>query len=330
VRVPGFPRPPFPYTIDVARERRALRRQKRVRKVPARDDEHVLLGTWNIANLGAPDQVREAACFDLLAEIVGWFDLVALQEIRDNIDDGVRELHARLPRSWRLVFSEDDGNHERMAFLWDSDVVRLGELIGKAVVEPKSLRTAGGPQFKGFSRTPYVGTFHRGELALMLVSVHSYFGDPNDPKDMRRRLAETRAIGWWSEAESRSPHAYTKDIVAVGDFNTPSEDDMATAAAMLKELRRHGLHTPRWTRPDGVNDVLTTQLGSAVRSENHYDQLLFFPQDTESDLVAFGVFDFDATIFADLWEARGRADFNAYTVWAISDHRPLWGRFTVP
>jgi hypothetical protein len=329
--MPGFGKPTrFEYSFDVDRERQALRERKEMRAIPDRDDEHLLLATWNIANLGAPDQVREPACFDLLAEIVSWFDLVAIQEIRDNVRDGIRQVRAHLPDSWRLLFSEDDGNHERMGFLWDSDVVMPGELTGKAVVEPNRLRSAGGEGFRGFSRTPYIGTFHRGELAMTIVSVHSIFGEEGDPADMRRRLAETRAIGWWCEEESTSPHAYTPDILAVGDFNTPSEDDAEFAEAMLAELREHGLWTPRYVQPDGEETVLETQLGSAVRSENHYDQLLYFPEHTQADIVDRGVFDFDGGIFRDLWEERGRRDFNDYTIWAVSDHRPLWARFTLP
>jgi endonuclease/exonuclease/phosphatase family metal-dependent hydrolase len=316
--------------IDVVAERKALRTQKKLRAIPARDDEHLLLATWNIANLGAADQVREPACFDLLAEVVGWFDLVAVQEVRDNVRDGIRQVHARLPGSWRVLFSEDDGNNERMGFLWDSNVVQLGDLVGKAVIEPNKLRSAGGPDFRGFSRTPYVASFHSGGLVLAIVSVHSIFGKENNRADMLRRLAETRAIGWWCAQESTSRHRYTTDILALGDFNTPSEDDLDLAEAMLAELRRHGLWTPRYRRADGEEAVLETQLGSAVRSENHYDQLLFFPEHTESDIVSRGVFDFDANVFHDLWEARGRNDFNSYTIWAISDHRPLWARLKFP
>ncbi len=91
----------------------------------------------------------------------------------------------------------------------------------------------------------------------------------------------------------------------------------------------HGLYTPRYEHK-GEDAVLETQIGTAVRSENHYDQLLFFPENTESDLVSFGVFDFDAALFPDLWQARGRTDFHSYVIWALSDHRPLWAQFKVP
>lgn len=327
--MPGFPKPSFPYVIEVDAERQHLHEQRAKRGIPGRQDGHLLLATWNIANLGAPDQPREPECFALVAEIVSYFDLVAVQEVRDDADAGIRRLRAELPDSWDLIFSETGGNDERMAFLWDSDAVDLGEMIGKVTFQPVELERAGGAGFLGFSRTPYIGTFHRGSLAMMLVSVHSFFGEPNDPIDMARRLAETKAMAWWCEQAVEDPQAYTPDVLALGDMNTPSEDDMELAESMLNELRERGLYAPRY-EADGEDRLLESQIGTAVRSENHYDQLLFYPKNTESDLVAHGVFDFDATIFPDLWQSRSRTEFTSYVVWAISDHRPLWGQFKAP
>jgi hypothetical protein len=326
--MPGFGKPRFAYEIDVARERAALRKHKKVREIPKRDRDHLLLATWNIANLGATDQKRDPECFELLAEIVGWFDLVAVQEVRDNTA-AVRELLDLLPNSWQMIFSEAGGNDERFAFLWDTKVVDLGQLIGKMVIEPRKLRTAGGAGFTGFSRTPYLATFHRGQLAVELGSVHSIFGKASAPDTVERRVAETKAIAWWCEERSKDPDSYTRDILALGDFNVPTDDDSAFAHRMLDALRRKGLQTPTYVE-DGDETVIETQLGSAVRSKNQYDHMFFFPKHTASDLVDCGVFDFDAVVFPDLWEARGRTDFHRYAIWAISDHRPLWMQLKAP
>ncbi len=321
----GFKRPDFPYSIDVAREVDALRAHKQFRGIPKRDEDHLLLATWNIANLGATEQLREPECFELLAEVIGYFDLVAVQEVRDNVT-AARRLLAELPDSWRLIFSEAGGNDERFGFFWDSEAVELGQLVGKMAIEARQLERAGGQGFTGFSRTPYLATFHKGPVRLELASVHSIFGDKEkDPFAMMRRLAETKAIGWWCEERSKDPDSYTKDIIALGDFNTPSEDDAEFAAEMLDELRARGLHALRY-KADGTDRVLETQLGTAVRSENHYDHLLFFPRHTDSDLEQIGVFDFDDVVFHDLWTDRGRTDFHNFTIWALSDHRPLWAQ----
>src|SRR3954453_18562262 len=318
--MPGFPKPHFQYTIDVPRELPPLKQHGETGAVPKREAGKLLLATWNIANLGAPEQRRDPECFALLAQIVRFFDLVAIQEVRDNADAGIRPLLAELPDSWRLVFSEAGGNDERFAFLWDIVLVRFGQLVCKATLEPDEFARAGGQGFAGYSRTPYIGTFHRGGLRIEIVSVHSFFGKEKDPADMQRRLGETRAVGWWCQERSKDPDSYTKDIFAMGDFNTPSASAAALAAQMLGELEAKGLKPP----------AHATQLGTAVRSENHYDQMLFFPQNSEADLLEQGVFDYDDVIFHDLWETRSRTDFHNFTVWALSDHRPLWAQLAAP
>jgi hypothetical protein len=105
--------------------------------------------TWALTS-----KVRDPACFELLAEIVGCFDLVAVEEVRDDVDAGIRKVLAQLPDSWQLIFSETGGNDERMAFLWDAKVVELGQMVGKVTFEPNELEAAGGAGFLGFSRTP--------------------------------------------------------------------------------------------------------------------------------------------------------------------------------
>lgn len=86
---------------------------------------------------------------DLIAEIVGWFDLVALQEIRDDLS-GLRTLRERLSGDWALLFSEASGNDERQAFLFDARKVRVGEKVGKLTGPPGALRGRRRRTVRGF------------------------------------------------------------------------------------------------------------------------------------------------------------------------------------
>lgn len=134
--MPGFSKPTkFRYSIDMARERSALGAHRRARAIPNREAGQLLLATWNIANLGAREQVRDSKCFGLLAEVLGYFDLVVVQEVRDNVG-GARQVLDALPNSWRLLFSEAGGNDERFAFFWDSKVVfaTAGRNQGRALL----------------------------------------------------------------------------------------------------------------------------------------------------------------------------------------------------
>ena len=60
--MPPFPRPRFDFTYDVARERaalRAYRRDKPGRQIPAKAKDRLLIGTWNVANLGVQDRLDD-------------------------------------------------------------------------------------------------------------------------------------------------------------------------------------------------------------------------------------------------------------------------------
>ncbi|MET0608500.1 MAG: hypothetical protein ABW045_07090, partial [Gaiellaceae bacterium] len=83
--MPPFPRPRFDFTYDVARERaalRAYRRDKPGRQIPAKAKDRLLIGTWNVANLGVQDRLDDD--YALIAEVISWFDLVAVQEVNDD------------------------------------------------------------------------------------------------------------------------------------------------------------------------------------------------------------------------------------------------------
>lgn len=138
-----------------------------------------------------------------------------------------------------------------------------------------------------------------------------FFGG-SDRKNIKRRAAETRAIAWWCDRRSEDPHAYTRDILALGDFNLPRAE---AGDPIYDELTRRGLRLPDHE----------TKIGTTIASDSVYDQVAYVPEHTGSDLTGRDeVFDFDAVVFRGLWASRGERDFDAYTRWAISDHRPLW------
>lgn len=70
--MPPFPKPRSDFDYDLDAEIDALRQHKALRDVPARRDDRLLLGTWNIANFGV--QHRREKDHKLIAEILGWFD----------------------------------------------------------------------------------------------------------------------------------------------------------------------------------------------------------------------------------------------------------------
>jgi hypothetical protein len=131
--VPPFPRPQFEYEYDAQAQVAALRQYEAThpgRDIPSKTANRLLLATWNVANLGHPEQQRREKDFQLIAELVGWFDLVALQEVNDSLV-GLRGAQRYLPASYQVLFSDRAGNQERLAFLYDSNKVRLLEKVGE-------------------------------------------------------------------------------------------------------------------------------------------------------------------------------------------------------
>ena len=105
---------------------------------------------------------------------------------------------------------------------------------------------------------------------------------------------------------------------------------------------RHGrLQSPRPEEGDPIYDALvrrglrlpkhSTEMGSSIKKDLHYDQIAFFPPGaSEQALVrASRCSTSTAPLFEDLWEARGRTTTSTTSATDISDHRLLWAEFAV-
>ena len=316
--MPPFPKPRFEYAYELARERaalRAYRREKPGRQIPAKGKDTLLVATWNIANLGVQD--RLASDYALIAEVISWFDLVAVQEVNDDLR-GIEAIHDELPARYDLLFSDASGNRERQAFLYDSRKVRRLREVGRVAIPPSQLpkiaRQGTATPFAGFDRGPYLASFEAGSFRFALLNVHLFYGS-DDPADLDRRTLETFAVAWWADRTHRDAKTYVPDIVPLGDFNLPKAEPGDRIFDALVAL---GLETPSHS----------SQIGSAIASDNQYDQLAFFPGATKDRFTgACSVFDFDGAVFQDLWAQRTPTQFRDYVRYHLSDHRPLWAEF---
>src|SRR5690606_35390159 len=169
-----------------------LRQQFRDEGVPRKNsDDTLLLATWNIREFdSAKYGPRCAECFHYIAEIVAHFDLVAVQEVRDDMAALMRLLQLLGPW-WHYLVTDvtlgTSGNGERLAFLYDSRKVEFDGLAGELVLPG----TATDPVLQ-FARTPFICGFKAGWSRFSLCTVHIYYGDDTavDP----RRVAEIREL----------------------------------------------------------------------------------------------------------------------------------------
>jgi endonuclease/exonuclease/phosphatase family metal-dependent hydrolase len=313
--MPAFPKPKFQFNYTVAAEIAALRAHRTTRAIPAKSNGRLMVATWNIANFGL--QQRRDEDKQLIAEIISWFDLIAVQEVRDNFAD-LEDVQRLLGGGYKLLFSDVAGNDERMAFIYDSSKVKLLEKIGEIGVPVSQLRhikLKGIKQaFQGFDRNPYLATFQVSpNNSFLFVNVHLYFGSDKTPADIGRRALETFAVARWADLRRKSPFSFTREIVALGDFNMPKRD---ATDPVFQALTAKGLELP----------THTSEVGSNLAADKHYDQIAFFPGKTKDCFRQLGVFDFDMAIFRTLWDDpnRSEADYRTYVRYYMSDHRPLW------
>lgn len=318
--MPSFPKPSFQFDYDPDAEIQAVRTYRDTkpgRQIPAKDANHLLLATWNIANLGL--QERREEDYRILADIISWFDLIALQEVNDDLT-GLRAIREHLPDSYLAVFSDKGGNEERAGFLYDSSKIAQLELVGEIAVPPKEVKWIKLPgvkrTFDGFDRNPFLVSFSAEGFEFVLVNVHLYFGD-DTKADRERRSLEAYAVSRWADLRRDDQHAYVEHILALGDFNLPKVEP---GDPIYAALRRRGLERPPHS----------TRISSSIAEDKDYDQIMFFPGPLDDKFTGeIGVFDFDGAVFSHLWQTRTPGQFRAYVRYYLSDHRPLWARFQV-
>ena len=321
--MPPFPKPRFDYDYVLGDQIEAVRKHRDTapeRKIPKKTKSSILIASWNIANLGV--QQRRDKDYRLIAEIISWFDLVAVQEVNDDLsglESVLQQLKQAAPGcAYRTVFSDKGGNDERLAYVFDANKVQLLDMVGELAIPPAQHRFITLPgvsrKFTGFDRNPYVAAFKCRGFRFTLANVHLYFGGESKA-DLDRRSLETYAIGRWAHLRRDDVHAYTDNIIALGDFNMPKAKP---GDPIYNALTKRGLHLPDHT----------SKVGSNLAGDSHYDQIAFVPGVKDQEFTGqHGMFDFDGGLFADLYQSHTNKQFRAFTKYYISDHRPLWARF---
>ena len=321
------PNPDHNYNVDD--EIAALRAYKdRVHQDPAQSRQipdvgianHVLIGSWNIANLGVHE--RRDDDLRIIAEILSWFELVAIQEVADNLDD-FEAMAAHLPPHFAYVFNDRAGNDERSAFVYDTRRVTLGPKIGELVIVPSDRRYVRldgiDRAFTGFNRNPFLASFLVDGVRLLLANCHLIYGPQGSAADrdasLELRSLEAYAISRWCDLRRDDTHAWTENILATGDFNIPRAQ---AGDAIFDALRERGLRFPphRTRIPRFTN----------VSDSADYDQILITPG-MQSRVIERGVFDFDGALFASIYDAATPAYWRRCAKYYVSDHRPLWMQF---
>lgn len=307
-------------------------KEKLAAEVPARSvRSNLLLATWNIREFDSEKYGdRSAESYHYIAEIIDHFDLVTVQEVREDLSALLR-VKALLGSWWEFLVTDvtegTSGNGERIAFLYDTRKIRLSGLSGEVVLpQPRGKKE---PLLQ-FARTPFICGFKCGWTRFNLCSVHIYYGksQPLDP----RRLKELEDMGAFFAQRAKKEAQLAKRnggvapaLILLGDFNIFKNGD-----ATLKALTDHGFKVAPGLEERGA--------GSNLGRDKYYDQILI--QDAVRTLRFTGkggTFDWSQCVFGkdqeetykDLLKkskgAKGNVPkYNDWRTYQMSDHLVLW------
>ena len=295
------------------------------RQIPAKTAiDTLLLATWNIRSFGAN---RRTESLYYIAEIISRFDLVAVQEVANNLA-GLERLVNLLGPNWDYIVTDStegvSGGGERMAFVYDRCKVSFRKMAGEIVL-PDSRLIDGRWQF---ARTPYSVAFMAGWFRFILTTVHVYYGSSD--KENARRVEEIDAISNFLKTRAKKED---ESYILLGDFNIFKHSD-----ATMKALEKNGFYVP-----DAIREH-----PSDLRQTMYYDQIAFRLK-LDDNMVVFaegsqkaGAFDFTQSVYTpdDLPAYVGYFDekytkdktakqietyyLSNWRTFEMSDHLPLW------
>ncbi|MFC1572627.1 endonuclease/exonuclease/phosphatase family protein [Candidatus Eisenbacteria bacterium] len=350
-----FGKPKFAYDYDLTTEKKAFNKffTDPNRGIPKKKKNEFDLASWNIANLGA--QKRRPKDLKLIAHMLSKFDLIAVQEVNEQLDHLSKILGHLKTRGYAAVFTDPAGNDERLAVVYRKSKVRPRQLIGELdhnpngtvkdgqyILRAKSIKvSAGGKKrnfkFYNFNRNPQLTSWEvvGRKYTFVLANVHIYWGKPDpstttsDAKKKKRamfnqRIGEVFYLANWASETTTKPKkrklAYDPNIILLGDMNIPT---IGTPDLVYKALCRKGMRPTKYS----------TEMGTTIGEFTKYDQVVFTQVTDVTPINAHTttVVDFDNYLFKKLWDDASKTDvqFKAWTRFAVSDHRPLFVRLKV-
>lgn len=313
--------------------------------VKDRQPRSLIIGSWNIRAFddGGP---RLDESYHYIAEIIGAFDICAIQEVKGDLKP-LERLRKLLGPNWDYMVSDvsthKGGNNERMAFFYNTNRVFFRRLVGEIVVDPKDL-----PKSDQIARSPFFAAFQAGWFRFCLCSTHIIFGGSSAEKK-KMREAEIKIV-----AKKLVKRAKNEDQVYIllGDMNIEKKD-----GPIMQALKDSKMEVPVFPP--------TNMTGT-----KYYDQMAYTTKGKASRKTEFirkGVFDWRRAVYGpypkgefEQLETKAKsgpkrrisddemldhykpicdaqrtadgkqpyADFNKsykqWTTWEMSDHLPIW------
>jgi endonuclease/exonuclease/phosphatase family metal-dependent hydrolase len=275
------------------------------------------LASWNIRDFGGhrlnpSPRLPESLLY--IAEVISTFDLVAVQEVNENLAEFLQVMHLLGPH-WDYIVTDQSGNMERLAFVYDRRKIQFRHIVGEIVLPSKA-----GEQPVQFNRTPFLVSFQAGWFKFNICTVHIFYGTD---ADKTKRVYEIAQIAEFFTARQKKDG---ETYILLGDFNILNPTD-----ATMNALLGGGFEVPAELR----------QM-TALASTNYYDQIALRTQDKLVEIQKAGCFHWQNYVFRDAADyadylpfmptktANGKAaktdqaTYQTWRTWQMSDHLPLW------
>ena len=291
-----------------ATELAELRARIRDAGIPRRARNGFRLLTWNIRNLNGN---KEQRAIDIYAEIIKNFDIVAIQEVKDDLG-GIEKLQRKLGTGYRFLFSDPAGNAERLAFCYKRRKVKFTGLAAEVVMAPGQGKKTVSPELE-FARTPYMASFRVSGCNFILVTVHIYYGSKSA---VQYRLKEIKNIAKFLEKRSGDTDSLDSDYIACGDFNIEKvlkKDKQAKGDHSYRDKLFGALESRGLAIPDDIK-----RSPSNLAKNKHFDQIGYHRyNDSTITFKKGGAIDFVGAVYKDDNKMR----------YKLTDHLPVWAVF---
>ena len=235
--------------------------------------DSLILGTWNIRNFddnrfGFGPRLEES--FYYLAEIIARFDVIAVQEICEDLSC-LDKLIGILGGGYDYILTDIThrdlgGNDERLGFIYDKSKVNFRGIAGEIVLPPSMMVAGPKGTLSQFARTPFGCSFESGWFKFMFTTVHIYFGEDSvNSEGYARRVAEIEKVAKYLSAQA---DIRDDNYILVGDFNItgPGSQD-------FNALAQNGFQ------------VIQNRLGSNYQQTKFYDQISFKSRRDELSII---------------------------------------------
>jgi len=299
--------------------------RKGLATIAAKQEGSLLLASWNIREFGGTKHGgRLPDAMYYIAECINRFDLVAVQEVRADLQ-ALKQLMRILGPQWDVIFTDvsyfDGGNSERLAFLYNRNKVSFTGLAGELVLPSK----AATQKVTQIARTPFICGFQVGWAKFNLCTVHIYYGKGVAVDE--RRLEEIEALAGMLAKKAKdyinlAAVDYSPEhLVLLGDFNIFKRTDVTFDA-----LTKNKFVVPK---------QLQQLPGSNVPKDKFYDQIAFFEHKVGIENTKAGIFDFyehvfnDPAVYKDVEDPPTEKNFKEWRTYQMSDHLIMWSEFSV-